>query len=383
MNFTLSEQHVQLQGMIQDFAKREILPKARHNDQSGEFPKDIITKLGELGLMGITIPTEYGGSGMDPLSYVIVMEEVAKACASTSVILSVNNSLVSEVIKTFGTEAQKQKYLIPLASGKKLGAYCLTEPQSGSDAGNQKTIAKLEGDHYVINGAKNWITNGPQSDTLILFCLTHPELGNKGITAFIIPTTTPGVGIGKEEDKLGIRASGTCTISFNNVKVPVEDRLGEEKQGFKIAMITLDNGRIGIGAQALGIAQAAYEEALKYAQERKQFGKPLVEFQGLRWMLSDMATRIEAARLLIYKAAYLKTQKLPFSKNAAIAKLFASETSSFVCNKAVQIFGGYGYTKDYNVERYLRDARITEIYEGTSEIQRLVIANQVLKEIVL
>lgn len=380
MNYTLSQDHQQLQKMVRDFAEREIRPTAKQNDQDGTFPTDVVKKLGELGLMGVTIPTEYGGSGMDPLSYVIVMEEIARVDAATSVILSVNNSLVSEVIKNFGTAEQKKKYLVPLAQGKHLGAYCLTEPQSGSDAGNQKTIAKLEGDHYVINGAKNWITNGPQSDTLILFCLTQPELGNKGITAFIIPSNAPGVGIGKEEDKLGIRASGTCTISFNDVKVPVSDRLGEEKQGFKIAMMTLDNGRIGIASQALGIAQAAYEDALKYSQERKQFNKPIAEFQGIRWMLADMATRIEATRLLIYKAADLKNRGLPFGKNAAIAKLFASETSSFVCNKAVQIHGGYGYTKDYNVERYLRDARITEIYEGTSEIQRLVIANQVLKE---
>jgi len=380
VNYTLSQDHQQLQKMVRDFAEREIRPTAKQNDQDGTFPTDVVKKLGELGLMGVTIPTEYGGSGMDPLSYVIVMEEIARVDAATSVILSVNNSLVSEVIKNFGTAEQKKKYLVPLAQGKHLGAYCLTEPQSGSDAGNQKTIAKLEGDHYVINGAKNWITNGPQSDTLILFCLTQPELGNKGITAFIIPSNAPGVGIGKEEDKLGIRASGTCTISFNDVKVPVSDRLGEEKQGFKIAMMTLDNGRIGIASQALGIAQAAYEDALKYSQERKQFNKPIAEFQGIRWMLADMATRIEATRLLIYKAADLKNRGLPFGKNAAIAKLFASETSSFVCNKAVQIHGGYGYTKDYNVERYLRDARITEIYEGTSEIQRLVIANQVLKE---
>ncbi|MCB0308162.1 MAG: acyl-CoA dehydrogenase [Bdellovibrionales bacterium] len=381
MNFNFSEEHLQLKKTVRDFAVNEILPKARLHDEKGEFPKEIVRKLGELGLMGITIPNEYGGSGMDMLSYVIVMEEISRVCASTSVVLSVNNSLVSEVIKNFGSDHQKQKYLVPLAKGEHLGAYCLTEPQSGSDAGNQKTIARLEGGHYVINGAKNWITNGPQSDTLILFCLTHPELGNKGITAFIIPTKTPGVGIGKEEDKLGIRASGTCTISFDDVKVPIEDRLGEEKQGFKIAMVTLDSGRIGIAAQALGIAQAAYEDALKYAKERKQFDKPIADFQGIRWMFADMATRIEASRLLIYKAAALKMKGQPFTKNSAIAKLYASETSSFVCNRALQIHGGYGYTKDYNVERYLRDARITEIYEGTSEIQRLVIANQVLKAI--
>lgn len=381
MNFELTQEQQNIRDMVRSFALKELKPVAAKNDLEGTFPKEQIQLLGEMGLMGVCIPENYGGSGLDPISYTLVIEELARVCAATSVIVSVNNSLVAEVIKNFGNEEQKQKFLIPLAQGKHLGAYCLTEPQSGSDAGNQKTTAVKKGDVYELNGAKSWITNGPQSDTLIVFAMTEPILGNKGVTAFIVPTKTPGVALGKEEDKLGIRASGTCTITFNQVQVPVTQRLGEEKQGFQIAMATLDNGRIGIGAQALGIAQAALDEAVSYIKARQQFKKPLSDFQGLRWMISDMSTEIEAARLLVRQAAYLKTQGVRFSKQAAIAKLFASETSSRVCNKALQMHGGYGYTKDYPVERFLRDARITEIYEGTSEIQRLVIALQTLKEV--
>ncbi len=383
MNFELTQEQQDVQNMIRSFCQSEIKPHAANIDQTGQFPKDIIKKLADIGLMGVCIDQKYGGAGMDPISYAIVIEELSRACASTGVIVSVNNSLCAEVIKNFGTEEQKKKYLIPLAKGEHLGAYCLTEPQSGSDAGNQKTIAVFKGDHYEINGAKNWITNGPQCDTMILFCLTHPEKGNKGVTAFIIPRTMEGVEVAKEEDKLGIRGSGTATISYNRLKVPVNLRLGEECQGFKIAMITLDNGRIGIAAQALGIAVAALEEAVDYIKVREQFGKKLSEFQGLRWMIANMAMEIEAARLLIYKAAYQKSLGKRFSKLAAMAKLYASEVSSRVCNQALQMHGGYGYTKDYAVERHLRDARITEIYEGTSEIQRIVIANQVLSEGVL
>ncbi|HMQ10063.1 MAG TPA: acyl-CoA dehydrogenase [Oligoflexia bacterium] len=380
MNFELTTEQQEIKNLVRDFAEKELRPIIQKTDQEHRFPAAQVKQLGEMGLMGVCIPTEYGGSGMDPISYAIVIEELARVCPSTSVITSVNNSLVSEVIKNFGTEEQKQRFLIPLAKGEHLGAYCLTEPQSGSDAGNQKTIAVRDGDDYIINGAKNWITNGPQSDTLILFCLTQPELGNKGITAFIIPTKTQGVEIGKDEDKMGIRGSGTCTISFNEVRVPVSQRLGEEKEGFKIAMVTLDNGRIGIGAQALGIAQAALEEAIKYSKQRKQFDQSLSQFQGIRWMLADMATDVESARLMVYQAAFKKWKNQNYAKHAAMAKLFASEVSSRVCNQALQIHGGYGYIKEYPVERFLRDARITEIYEGTSEIQRLVIANRLIKE---
>ncbi len=380
MDFSLSADHLQLRDIVRNFAEKEIRPIAAKLDRDGEFPAEVVQKLGELGFMGMVIPTEYGGAGLDPLSYVIMMEEISRVCASTSVILSVNNSLVCEVLKNFGTEEQKQKYLIPLAQGKKLGAYCLTEPMSGSDAATQKTSAKLEGDVYVINGSKNFITNGPQSDVLILFAMTDPSKGAKGVNAFVLDTKTPGVEIGKDENKMGIRASGTCTISFNNVRLPVSQRLGEELAGFIIAMKTLDNGRIGIASQALGIAQAALEEAIKYGKERKQFDRALVDNQGIRWMISDMATRVEASRLLIYQAAYQKTLGGRYTKYSAMAKLFASETATYVANKALQIHGGYGFTKDYPVERFLRDARVTELYEGTSEIQRLVIAMQTLKE---
>ena len=380
MDFSLSEDHIQLRDIVRNFAEKEIRPIAAEIDRDSRFPAEVVEKLGELGFMGMVIPTEYGGAGLDPLSYVIMMEEISRVCASTSVILSVNNSLVCEVLKNFGTAEQKQKYLIPLAQGKKLGAYCLTEPMSGSDAATQKTSAKLEGDVYVINGSKNFITNGPQSDVLILFAMTDPSKGAKGANAFVLDTKTPGVEIGKDENKMGIRASGTCTISFNQVKLPVSQRLGEDLAGFLIAMKTLDNGRIGIAAQALGIAQAALEEAIKYGKERKQFGRSILENQGLKWMISDMATRVEASRLLIYQAAYQKTLGGRFTKYSAMAKLFASETATYVANKALQIHGGYGFIKDYPVERFVRDARVTELYEGTSEIQRMVIALQTLKE---
>lgn len=380
MHFHLSDDHKQIQQLARDFAETELRPIASKNDETHTFAKEAVAKLGELGFMGISIDENYGGAGLDPMSYVLVIEEISRVCASTGVALSVNNSLVAEVLKNFGTEDQKQKYLIPVAMGKKLGAYCLTEPMSGSDAATMISTAKLEGDHYIINGAKNWITNGTFSDVLIVFAMTDPSKGAKGINAFVMDTKTPGVEIGKAENKMGIRSSSTCTISFTNVKIPVTQRLGEDLSGFIIAMKTLDNGRIGIAAQACGIAQAALEEAVKYGFERKQFGKPILENQGLKWMISDMSTRIEAARLLTYQAAYKKTQGGRFTRYSAAAKLFASETATFVTNKALQIHGGYGYTRDYPVERFVRDARVTEIYEGTSEIQRLVIASQTLKE---
>ncbi|MEZ4704964.1 MAG: acyl-CoA dehydrogenase [Bdellovibrionota bacterium] len=381
MEFTLTEEQQQLKQLARDFAENELRPIARQIDLTGTFPKEAVKKLGELGFMGIAIPQIYGGSELDPISYVIIMEEISRVCASTAVTMSVNNSLACEVIKNFGTEEQKQTFLVPMAKGEKLGAYCLTEPMSGSDAATMKTSARKQGDHYVINGAKNWITNGPDADTFIVFAMTDPSQGNRGITAFLVDATAQGVEIGAKENKLGIRASSTCTISFTDVSVHENQRLREEGFGFKIAMATLDNGRIGIAAQALGIAQAAYEEAVKYAKEREQFSQKLAQFQGIRWMIADMATRIEAARLLIFQAAYQKTLGGRFTKYSAIAKLYASETASFVTNTALQIHGGYGYTKEYDVERFVRDARICEIYEGTSEIQRLVIATQTLKEI--
>ncbi len=381
MNFELTEEHVQLRDMVREFAHKELKSVAAENDKTCTYPKEAIRKLGELGLMGITVPEKWGGAEMDPLSYVLVIEEVSKVCASTGVILSVNNSLVCEVLKKYGTDEQKKKYLIPCASGQKLGAYCLTEPMSGSDAGTQKTTAVAQGDHYVVNGAKNFITNGLQAEVFILFCMTAPEKKSKGVSAFVIEPTLDGFEMGKDENKTGVRSTSTCTISFTDMKVPKENLLGKEGEGYKMALSILDGGRIGIAAQATGIAQAALDEAIRYAKERKAFGKPIAKFQGLRWMLADMATDVESARLLTYQAAYKKSLGERCTKEAAIAKLFAAEASSRVTNKSLQIHGGYGYTKDYPVERFVRDARVTEIYEGTSEVQRLVIANQVLKEV--
>lgn len=380
MNFELSEHHQHIQELARRFAQDELSAIAAKNDETHTFAEDAVKKLGELGFMGIAIPEEYGGAGMDPLSYVLVVEEISKVCASTGVAVSVNNSLVSEVLKNFGSEDQKKDYLVDLASGKKLGAYCLTEPMSGSDAATMVTSAVIEGDTYAINGAKNWITNGEYADTLIVFAMTDPSKGAKGVNAFVMDAKTPGVDIGKPENKTGIRSSSTCTISFTDVQIPVSQRLGDELAGFIIAMKTLDNGRIGIAAQAVGIAQGALEASMKYGHERHQFGKPILANQGLKWKISDMSTRVDAARLLTYQAAFKKTQGGRFTRYSAAAKLFASETATYVTNEAVQIHGGYGYTREYPVERFMRDARVTEIYEGTSEIQRLVIAAQSLKK---
>jgi butyryl-CoA dehydrogenase len=380
MNFELTEDQKNIRKLVRDFAEKELAPVAAKNDLTSTFPAAQVKKLAELGLMGVMIPENYGGAGMDPVSYTIVIEELSRVCASTGVIVSVNNSLACEVINNWGSEEQKQKYLVPMARGDTLGGYCLTEPMSGSDAAAQKTTAIRDGEFYVLNGAKNFITNGHQADTLIVFAANDPSKGSKGISAFIVESNSPGLEKGKDENKTGIRASSTCTISFSGTKVPVANRLGQEGEGFKIAMSILDGGRIGIAAQALGIGQAALEAAIKYSKERHAFKKSLSEFQGLRWYLSDMATQVEAARLLVYQAAYLKSTGVRYSKYASIAKLFSSEMSSRVCNKALQIHGGYGYIKEYPVERYVRDARVTEIYEGTSEIQRLVIASWVLKE---
>jgi alkylation response protein AidB-like acyl-CoA dehydrogenase len=381
-NLQLTEEHKMIRDAARDFAQNEIAPIAAQHDETGEFPLATIQKMGALGLMGIEVPEEYGGAGMDTLAYVLAMEEIAKADVSHSTIMSVNNSLYCHGLLRFGTEAQKRKYVTPIASGKKVGAYSLTEPMSGSDAGTMRSRAVRQGDHYVINGRKSWVTSGPHADYLILFTMTDPDQQHKGITAFIIETDKPGFIRGKTEPKLGIRASATCEIVYDNYKCPVENRLGAEGEGFKIAMTVLDAGRIGIAAQALGVAEAAFEASVQYAKTREAFGQPIGQFQGIQWMLADMKTRIEAARLLIWNAALAKERAKRdggrYTLEASMAKLSASETAMWVTEKAVQIHGGMGYSKEMPLERYFRDAKITEIYEGTSEIQRLVIARTVL-----
>ncbi|GBD39298.1 Acyl-CoA dehydrogenase [bacterium HR37] len=376
----LTEEQRMVRDTAREFAESEIKPVAARLDKEGRFPSEIVKKLAELGFMGIFIPEHYGGSGMDTLTYVLALEEISKACASTGTIMSVNNSLVCDPIYTFGTEEQKNKYLIPLARGELLGCFSLSEPAAGSDAGSIRTTAVRDGNYYIINGTKNWVTNGPEADIIILFASTDLSKKHRGISAFIVEKETPGVIVGKVEDKLGIRASSTSQIIFEDCRVPVDNRLGEEGQGFKIAMQTLDGGRIGIGAQAVGIAQAAFEDSIRYSKQRESFGQPISEFQAIQFMLADMATRIEASRLLVWQAAVMKDKKLNLTKYSSMAKLYASETAMWVTTKAIQIHGGYGYTTDYPVERYFRDAKITEIYEGTSEIQRLVIARRVLNE---
>jgi len=378
----LTEEHRMIRDAAREFAQNEIAPIAAHFDETGEFPRDTVQKMGALGLMGIEVPEEYGGSGLDSLSYVLAMEEIARADVSHSTIMSVNNSLYCHGILKFGTEAQKQTYLKPVASGRAVGAYSLTEPMSGSDAGTMKSRAVRAGDQYVINGRKSWVTSGPVADFMVLFTMTEPEKKHNGITAFIIDTRQPGFVRGKIEPKLGIRASATCEIVYDNFHCPVENRLGQEGEGFRIAMTVLDAGRIGIAAQALGVAQAAYEASLQYAKTREAFGQPIGQFQGIQWMLADMKTRIEAARLLIWSAALAKERAKHtgqrYTLEASMAKLYASETAMWVTEKAVQIHGGMGYSKEMPLERYFRDAKITEIYEGTSEIQRVVIARNVM-----
>lgn len=377
-NFFLNEEHKLIRDMARKFAVEKIAPKAQELDEYHKFPKDIIAEMGPLGLLGAVIPQEYGGAGMDALSYYLALEEISTACASTGVIMSVNNSLACEPIFKFGTEEQKKEFLTPMASGKVIGCYCLTEPQAGSDAGSLKTSAKRDGDYYILNGTKNFITNGAEAKYATVFAVTDKAKGSKGITAFIVDTKTSGFRVGKLEQKLGIRASSTAEIHFENCRVPAANRLGEEGGGFKIALITLDSGRIGIAAQAVGIARAAFERAVAYAKERVQFGKPIAEHQAIQFMIADMSTRIEAARLLGFRAAMKKDKGERFSKEAAMAKLFSSETAMFVTAKAIQVHGGYGYCSEYQVERHYRDAKITEIYEGTSEIQRIVIASHEL-----
>jgi alkylation response protein AidB-like acyl-CoA dehydrogenase len=376
--FPLSDEHEMIRQTARDFAQKEIAPIAADFDESGEFPYATIMKMGALGLMGIEVPEEYGGAGLDTLSYVLALEEICKADASHGTIMSVNNSLFCYGILKFGSELQKDRYLRGVASGKAIGAYSLTEPMSGSDAGTMRSRATREGDQYRINGRKSWVTSAPVADYVVLFTMTQPEKKHRGITAFIIETDKPGFVLGKKEPKLGIRASATSEIVFEDYCVPVENRLGEEGEGFKVAMTVLDAGRIGIASQALGIAEAAYEASLAYAKEREAFGQKISEFQGISFKLADMKTRIEASRLLIYNAALAKERSKKtgerFTLEASMAKLFASETAMFVTHASVQIHAGMGYSKELPIERYFRDAKITEIYEGTSEIQRLVIA---------
>ncbi len=384
LQLQMTEEHEMLVKMVRDFAQKEIAPVAEHLDETGEFPLENIKKMGEMGLMGIEVPEEYGGAGMDTLAYVLTMVEVAKADASHSTILSVNNSLYNYGLMKFGTEEQKQKFLVPIASGEAIGAYSLTEPDSGSDAATMTSRAVLNdaGTHYIINGRKSWVTSGPVADYVVLFTMTDPDQGAKGVTAFLIDMSKPGVTRGKKEPKLGIRASATSEIIFDGYEVPVENILGERGQGFKIAMTVLDAGRIGIASQALGIAEAAYEASLQYARDRVAFGGPIGRLQMIQQKIADMKTRIEASRQLIYNAVQAKMNAVQnggrFTTEASMAKLFASETAAFVTDEAVQIHGGMGYSKEFPVERYYRDARITRIYEGTSEIQRLVIARNEL-----
>jgi butyryl-CoA dehydrogenase len=378
MNVRLSEEHELLRQTVRRFAEEVVAPRAKEIDESGEFPLDFFRRAGELGLTGVTVPEAYGGAGMDSIAYCLVMEEISRACATSGVILSVNNSLVCDPLLKYGTEEQKQRLLTPLAKGEKLGCFALTEPGAGSDAASLRTTAVRDGDAYVLNGNKVFITNGTHADLALVFATVDPAKKHKGITAFVVPTDAVGFSRGTHEYKLGVNASGTTELAFADCRVAATDRLGEEGEGFKVAMSTLDGGRIGISAQAVGIARAAFEEAMAYARERQQFGKPIAEFQAIQFYLADMATELDAGRLLTWKAAWAKDHRKRYTLEAAQAKLFTSEMAQRVTNKALQIHGGYGYTKEYNVERYFRDARITEIYEGTSEIQKLVIAGQIL-----
>jgi len=379
VNLELTEEQQLLQKSVREFAEAEVKPLAKENDETGKFPRGLFQKAAELGLTGVAIPEAEGGAGMDHISYAIVVEEISRVCASTGVILSVQNSLYCDPVHRFGTDEQKKKFLLPFARGEKIGCYALTEPQAGSNAAALATKAVRKGDKYVINGTKAWITNGGAADAAIVYVNTQPEKGEKGITALVVEKGTPGFAVGKEEKKLGIHATACTELSFSDCEVPAGNRIGAEGEGYKVALSTLDGGRIGIAAQATGIAQGAFEAALSYAQQRQAFGHPIADFQAIQFMLADMATEIDAARLLLRRAAWKQDSGARFSMEAAIAKLFASEMSTRVAHKAIQIHGGYGYSSEYPVERAYRDARITEIYEGTSEIQRLVIAAWVLK----
>ncbi|MED1601616.1 acyl-CoA dehydrogenase [Alkalihalophilus marmarensis] len=380
MNFLLTEEQEMIRKMVRDFAKNEVEPTAEERDEEERFDREIFDKMAELGLTGIPWPEEYGGIGADYVSYCIAVEELSRVCASTGVTLSAHTSLAGWPVYKFGTEEQKQKFLRPMAEGTKIGAYGLTEPGSGSDAARMKTTAIQDGDHYVLNGSKIFITNGGIADIYIVFAVTDPEARHKGTTAFIVEADTPGFSVGKKEKKLGIRSSPTTEIIFEDCRVPKENMLGKEGEGFKVAMMTLDGGRNGIAAQAVGIAQGALDAAVGYAKERKQFGKPIGAQQGIGFKLADMATKIEASRLLTYQAAWRESEGVSYGKESAMSKLFAGDTAMDVTVEAVQVFGGYGYTKDYPVERYMRDAKITQIYEGTNEIQRLVISKMLLAD---
>lgn len=382
MNFQLTAEQQEIRKLVRDFAQKDVAPTAAKRDEEEVFDRKIFEKMANIGLTGIPWPEEYGGAGLDFVSYVIAVEELSRIDSSVAVTLSAHISLASWPIYKFGTEEQKQKYLRPLAEGAKMGAYCLTEAGSGSDAGSMRTTAVLSGDgsHYILNGSKIFITNGGEADVYIVFASTDRSQKTRGITAFIVEKGFEGFSIGKKEKKMGIKSSPTTEVIFDNCKVPVENRLGDEGFGFKIAMMTLDGGRNGIAAQAVGIAQGAFDLALDYAKQREQFGKPIASFQGIQFKLADMATKIEAARLLTYQAAWLESAGLPYGKASAMAKLFAGDTAMEVTTEAVQIFGGYGYTREYPVERFMRDAKITQIYEGTNEIQRVVIGNYLLKE---
>ncbi|WKK65381.1 acyl-CoA dehydrogenase [Lutimonas zeaxanthinifaciens] len=379
MDFTLTEEQIMIRDAARDFARNELLPGVIERDEKQEFPHEQIRKMGELGFLGMMTDPKYGGGGMDTVSYVLAMEEISKIDASASVVMSVNNSLVCWGLETFGTEEQKQKYLVPLAMGEIIGAFCLSEPEAGSDATSQKTTAIDKGDHYIVNGTKNWITNGGTASVYLVICQTDVEKGHKGINALIIEKDTEGFVVGPKENKLGIRGSDTHSLMFNNVKVPKENRIGEDGFGFKFAMKTLAGGRIGIAAQALGIASGAYELALQYSKERKAFGKEISKHQAIAFKLADMATEIEVARLLCLKAACDKDEHNNYDQSGAMAKLYAAEMAMRNTVEAVQIHGGYGFVKEYHVERLMRDAKITQIYEGTSEIQKIVISRALLK----
>jgi alkylation response protein AidB-like acyl-CoA dehydrogenase len=379
MNFQLTEEQLAVQQAARDFAQTELLPGVIERDTHQHFPAEQVKKMGELGFMGMMVDPKYNGGGMDTISYVLAMEEISKIDASASVCMSVNNSLVCWGLEKYGTEEQKQKYLTKLATGEKIGAFCLSEPEAGSDATSQRTTAEDKGDYYLLNGTKNWITNGNTAGIYLVIAQTDAEKKHKGINALIVEKGMPGFVVGKKEDKMGIRGSDTHSLMFTDVKVPKANRIGDEGFGFSFAMTTLNGGRIGIASQALGIAAGAYELALKYSKERKAFGKKLSEHQAIQFKLAEMATKIDAARLLIHQAAYLKDQKRDFVKAAAMAKLYASEIAQEVTTEAVQIHGGYGYVKEYHVERLMRDAKITQIYEGTTEIQKLVISRELLK----
>jgi alkylation response protein AidB-like acyl-CoA dehydrogenase len=385
MDLELTEEHRMIQDAARDFAQKEIAPIATELDERGDFPYETVKKMGQLGFMGIEVPESYGGAGMDTIAYVLAMEEINKVDASHGTIMSVNNSLFCHGILGYGTEEQKQRFVVPIAGGEKIGAYSLTEPMSGSDAATMRSRAVREGDHYVINGSKSWVTSGPAAHYIVLFTMTDPEAGHRGISAFVIETDMPGFKPGRKEEKLGIRASATCECHYEDYRCPVENRLGEEGEGFKIAMTVLDAGRIGIAAQALGIAEGAYEASLRYAKEREAFGGPISQFQGIQFKIADMKTRIEASRMLIYQAAMAKKAKKAigerYTTEASIAKVFASETAMFCAHQAVQIHAGIGYSKEMPLERFFRDAKITEIYEGTSEIQRVVIARNELNRL--